>query len=625
VREWLLTFALMLAAGMLAFSLPSFGTHLPLLILPSGVAVAMTYRWGPRMWLAVFAATIATNLWAHRPLLTAICIGIGAATGAVLAAWILVRRGFDPNFSRGKDVPLFILAAATGLTVTPTFGLLGVYLANPVPGAARPAEWFTWWSNVTAAALVLGPMLVAVHRHSLAQFTERWTYGVLWLAGVALCCASMFVVDGQYFRAPILIFALFLVVVGVIRFGLVTASFGSFVIITVLAYGIAYNHGALQGLNELQGLVLSWSVSVTQTGITLVITALLAERDSAGMQRLRAERRYAQVFDGSPQPIWVHDRDSLQILMVNQAAVRQYGWSRDEMLSMSAAALIAPGESQEPPDPACEHARTEPFEARHLTRDGRLLDVEVWMRSIDFGDQPAELVFAADVTERRAFGRALVDAIAGEQRRIGQEMHDGLGQELTGLALSVRALANRAERERDAIADELDQLASIATSCIQDARLIVQGLSPLTDADGSLEAALEALARRSSLSGTQVSFRLQHEAPLDIDLKTRNHLYRIAQEAVQNALKHSGAKAVEITFYVRNGSVRLEILDDGRGLPDVGSRGAGLGMRTMRFRSSAIGGRLFMGRRGGGGNSVVCEAPQARQAQSTPAPERAPL
>ena len=155
----------------------------------------------------------------------------------------------------------------------------------------------------------------------------------------------------------------------------------------------------------------------------------------------------------------------------------------------------------------------DPFETHHVTRDGRLLDVEVWTRSINFGGQPAELVFAVDVTERRALGRALVDAISSEQRRIGQEMHDGLGQELTGLALSARALANRAARERDAIAGDLDQLALLATSCIHDARLIVQGLSPLTDADGSLEAALEALARNSSLSDTPVRFRVRHDAP----------------------------------------------------------------------------------------------------------------
>ena len=270
---------------------------------------------------------------------------------------------------------------------------------------------------------------------------------------------------------------------------------------------------------------------------------------------------------------------------------------------------MPPGEPlPEADEQAAAAGATEPLETQHVTREGRILEVEVFSRSIDFAGEPAELVFAMDVTGRRAFGRALIDAVAAEQRRIGQEMHDGLGQELTGLALSARALANRAARERDAIAEDLNQLAALATSCIQDARLIVQGLSPLTDADGNLDAALQALARRSSLSGTPVRFRVRHDATINIDLKVRNHLYRIAQEAVQNALKHAGATAIEIDLSYRAGSVRLEILDDGRGLPADYPNGAGLGMRTMRFRASAIGARLIIGRRTDGtGNSVVCE------------------
>ena len=94
-----------------------------------------------------------------------------------------------------------------------------------------------------------------------------------------------------------------------------------------------------------------------------------------------------------------------------------------------------------------------------------------------------------------------------------------------------------------------------------------------------------------------------------IELKIRNHLYRIAQEAVQNALKHSGAKNIDIELCSRPGDLRLSIIDDGQGVAvDVDTR-AGLGMRTMRFRASAIGGRLSISRGSNGGNSVVCDVP----------------
>jgi PAS domain S-box-containing protein len=626
VLRWLLTFALIFASGALGFALPRLGSRLPLLILPSGFAVAAMYRWGWRMWPAVFTAGVAIDLSTHQPLVASIGVGIGLAAGAALSARVLEWRGFDASFSRAKDVPLFILAAAVGMALAPAFGFLGFYLAGVTAEASRPINWIRWWSNSTAGVLLVAPCLVAFSRRGLAQFTEHWAEGAMWLFGVAIFCgAIMLAPSGPNIRPPIALLAVLLIVIGAIRFGLLVAASASFAISMLTAYSVAFDRGVFSNISELHGLITIWTLSAVLTGLTLIITALLAERDAAALDRLRAEQRYAQIFNDSPQPIWVHDPVSRKFLMINEAAVRQYGWRREEMLAMSVEALLPPGASFGPMNDDGEAARSsaaEPFETRHLTRDGRVLEVEVWTRPTNFGGQRAELVFAFDVTERRAFGSALIEAVAHEQRRIGQEMHDGLGQELTGLALSARALANRAERERDAIAGDLGELASLASSCIQDARLIVQGLSPLTDAEGSLEAALETLARRSSLSGTGVRFRARHEAPLTVELKVRNHLYRIAQEAVQNALKHSGAHCIDIELCTRERSVLLEIIDDGRGVPTERMRDPGLGMRTLRFRASAIGGRLTITRRPGGGNSVVCEAPQTRE-RARPAAEGA--
>jgi signal transduction histidine kinase len=100
------------------------------------------------------------------------------------------------------------------------------------------------------------------------------------------------------------------------------------------------------------------------------------------------------------------------------------------------------------------------------------------------------------------------------------------------------------------------------------------------------------------------------ETPLTISLDARNHLYRIAQEAVQNALKHAGGSSIEIELSGNAHMVRLTILDNGRGLPAEGLRGHGLGMRTMRFRARAIGARLIIGSSSRGGNRVVCELAQ---------------
>lgn len=609
----LLVFAAIFAIGILGFSLRHLGASLTLSYLPSGIAVAATYRFGRRVWPAVFLAGVAIDLWVPQPLPACIGVGIGLASSAWVSAWLLERSGFNAAFARPRDVAIFILAVSAGMTLSPILSLPGYYLSGMKEFASVPSHWVRWWGNSISGALLIGPLLLAYNSRSFERFTDHWAEAGLWLIGLFICCASIMLAPGDLGRPLIVVMAILLIVVSAMRFGLVLAAAASFAISTMTAVSAGFSIGAFAHFDQLQGLVTVWSFILSLSGLSIVITALLGERDSAALEVLRAEQRYAQIFNGSPQPSWVHARDSLRFLLVNDAAVSQYGWSRDELLSRSVE-VLSPGAKQPVLPPVHDAAVTadlpiEPFETQHVTKDGRVLDVEVWTQSIDCGGQPGELVFAIDVTERRAFGQALMEAIGGEQRRIAQEMHDGLGQELTGLALSVRALANRAQRERDSISFDLDQLALLATSCIQDAHRIVQGLSPLTNADGNLDAALDLLARRSSLSGTQIRFRSRQDVAPLIDLKTRNHLYRIAQEAVQNALKHSGARNIDIELWSRPGELTLSVIDDGHGLAAEANTRSGLGMRTMRFRASAIGGRLSIARGSNGGNSVVCNVP----------------
>jgi PAS domain S-box-containing protein len=611
----LCVFAAIFVSGALGSSLPSIGSRISLFLLPSGFAVAGMCRWGFRMWPAVLLGGMGIDLWQHRPLFASFVSGSGLAASSAVTLGLLERCDFDRTFSRGRDVPLFIGAAAIGMVLGPVFAYVG-YSLSGVLGTYDAVSLIRWWGNTTTGVLLVAPPFIAANPGSFLPLKERPLEVLAWIVGLMACCALIIWGPAEYSRPVVALVALVLMVVGTMRFGLVLSALGAFVLSLITSLGFAFRIGAFGELKELPGLIMVWTFVAALNFVCLSITALLTQRDGAARARLSAEHRYAEIFEGSPQPIWVHQRSTLRFLMVNEATLRQYGWSRDEMLSMSVTALMPPDEPL--PEELEQMAAAnpgEPLETRHVTRDGRILDVEVFSRAIDFAGEPAELVFAMDVTGRRAYGRSLIEAIAAEQRRIGQEMHDGLGQELTGLALSARALANRAARERDAIADDLDELASLATSCIQDARLIVQGLSPLTDADGNLDAALQALARRSSLSGTPVRFRARHDTAPNIELKVRNHLYRIAQEAVQNALKHAGATAIDIELSYGADCVRLEILDDGRGLPADHPNEAGLGMRTMRFRASAISARLRIGRRADGtGNSVVCELSRKRGA-----------
>jgi len=611
----LAVFAVTFAAGAIGFALPQWGARLALPLLPSGVAVGALVRFGRGLWPAVFAAEVAIELRNGTPLLPTLIIAAGLPVGAWITAWILERRGFDPTFARARDVPLFLAATAVGMAASATIGLLGLGLSPALSVPIRPVDWLRWWSNTSTGVLLVAPLLIKVRRASLERLVARpWQTATYF--GVLLVVAALFplVADPQLavaLRSPVIVASLVLVVTSVMRFGLVVSAATTLLLSTMAALSFAFDRGLLSGLPELNGLVLLWSFVGAMTGFELIVTALLAERDAAAAERLRAERRYAEVFEASPQPLWVHDPLTLRFLLVNQATERQYGYSRETLLGMRVSDLAAGGEEHAVPGPdAAPRTDGEPFETRHVGRDGHVLEVEMWTRPIDFGGHSAVLVFATDATERKALGRALIDAIAGEQRRIGQEMHDGLGQELTGLSLSMRALATRAGRDQLPLAGELDQLASLISACIQSARRIVHGLSPLSGADGNLVAALNGLAETSSTTGIQIRVNTRLDAPLTLPLEARNHLFRIAQEALQNAQKHAGARHIDIEFAVRPDSVRLAVLDDGKGPPDPNVPAAGLGMRTMRYRADSIRGRLSIRPRSPAGTAVLCEAPQ---------------
>lgn len=614
-RPWprlAVTFAAIVLTGLAGFSLPRFGASIVLPLLPAGVACAAAWRWGRGVWPAVCLGNVVLDLARGAGPADALCAGAGAALGAVVFVEFLTRTRFDAQFGQARDVLLFVGATLLAMALAATVGLAAYGLGGGAASAGEPAfgvYWLRWFGNTCAGVLLLGPLLLPRASAALGRARESPLALVAYTLCVTLIALPMTLAHGPTFRGPVLVYAMVVVAAGAIRFGLAVGALAAFVVATVTAYSVAFGARLFVDVDAFDARVMLWSTIAAVSGLNLIIAALLAERDAAGAQRLLAERRYTTLFDENPQPLWVHDPARDRFLLVNDAALRQYGYTREQFLALSSAELATLGGGAALPGPE-ERASGEPYETRHATRDGRSLEVEVSTCSIDFAGQPAELVFAADVTERRALGRALVDAIAAEQRRIAQEMHDGLGQELTGLALSARALAVRARAEQPALAPGLDQLASLASACIRSAGEIVRGLSPLTGGD-SLEDALEALARRSCVGGVRVSLHARLDAPLGMELPVRVHLYRIAQEALQNALKHSTATEIGIELWSRRHSVRLCVSDNGTGIGSGASR-AGLGMRTMRFRASAIGATLRVTRNPEGGTSVVCEVPVAQ-------------
>lgn len=210
-----------------------------------------------------------------------------------------------------------------------------------------------------------------------------------------------------------------------------------------------------------------------------------------------------------------------------------------------------------------------------------------------------------DVTEYKRLEREIIEVSGRERQRIGRDLHDGLGQELTGIALMMRALARRLERQCPEALAATNEIVALVNQSIDSTRCLARGLLPVSTEQGGLLPALRGLADRSrGQYGLDVQFSAEIWPKLVLDEAKASHLYRIAQEALTNAARHAQASLVEIALNVTEDRFRLKIADNGCGMPNLGSAMNGLGMKIMAYRANIIGAKLECMRNPGGGSIV---------------------
>jgi len=225
----------------------------------------------------------------------------------------------------------------------------------------------------------------------------------------------------------------------------------------------------------------------------------------------------------------------------------------------------------------------------------------------------AALTIGLDVTERKALEKQVIDASDIERRSIGRDLHDSLGQELTGLSLLMESLIRGLAEQAPQKAALGRQILKLVRQCVSQVRGMSKGLDPISLRGGGLASGLRDLAEDiHKQSGIECKLRCDDGVSVQ-DEAVATHLYRIAQEAVNNAVKHAEADHIEIGLAQDDAGIRLTICDDGKGLPGgQGDPDNGMGMRTMRYRASVSGGTLDItaGENGkNGGTKVTCFIP----------------
>jgi signal transduction histidine kinase len=261
-----------------------------------------------------------------------------------------------------------------------------------------------------------------------------------------------------------------------------------------------------------------------------------------------------------------------------------------------------------------------------LRKDGATFPANLAVSEVGFGDGVAFTGILRDLTEQKEREREILEIAEREQRRIGQDLHDGLCQQLAGIAFLTKTLQHRLASNARPEAEEAMQVTGLLAKAIEQARAQSRALNPVEPKAGGLEDALRALAADVS---TVYDIRCEFRAAAGTgardsgsmpfgDALTTTHLFRIAQEAVNNAVHHGKAKRVTIRLAsAADGAVELSVEDNGVGFPKTpgleshargsgGRKGWGMGLRTMNHRAHLIGGALEIGRSRSGGVKIIC-------------------
>ncbi len=351
-----------------------------------------------------------------------------------------------------------------------------------------------------------------------------------------------------------------------------------------------------------------------------VVGACITLRDATNVRKAESDlRAMAQqlraVIDTAVDGVLMFDASGT-VQMLNPACERLFGYTSGEITGRKIDAIMASsaanGSSWYSSYP--ENGRPLLMIARATTcrrRDGSTFPAEVSVGEARNAGPPLFVAVVHDVSERRHLEAALLDAVGREQRRFGTDLHDGLGQELTGLSLLLTALTNTARTSHSTHTADLEQACKVALHAVQSCQTIARGLSPIGPTAGGLIGALRDLVTRlKGTSGTSVEISVSEVSRLGLSPAASDHLYRIAQEAIANALKHAHANSIMVTLNVEQERVRLEVRDDGAGVKQATANAPGLGLRTMQYRASMIGARFEIAPFRPSGTRVICDCPQ---------------
>ncbi len=335
----------------------------------------------------------------------------------------------------------------------------------------------------------------------------------------------------------------------------------------------------------------------------------VSERTRAEKALMETNQALAALIESAPLAI-VSMTAEHKIKSWNPAAERMFGWREEEVLGRPLP--FVPAEKQRDIQDMIERvlqgSSFTDFELRCNKKDGSLIYLTITSAPLRdaSGAVGGIMTVILDITVNQQLIREIIEISGREQIRIGQDLHDGLSQHLTGIAFLSKVLEQKLAAQSLAEAGPAREITQLVNQSIEMTRGLARGLSPVALGEDGLVLSLRELADTvTSLFGITCLF--QGDGSMTIPgTTTATHLFRIAQEAVNNAVKHGHARQIIISLSANHAKTVLKIEDDGVGLAPPPERGKGMGLHIMSYRARMIGASLTVSARTNGGTTVNC-------------------
>jgi PAS domain S-box-containing protein len=622
------------------------------LIWPSNALLGATLVLSPkRHWWLYLLAIIP----AHLAAMSSYHLGLGwlayqiAFNSALTATYAAILQKFKPEifyFETLRDVLIFLGASVAVSVVMNWVAIYPVFKFSP-SGAALLAHnssegffavWTSCWIDNSASFIAFVPAILVCATRGSSWFrsisSRRVAEGALL---TALFIIVTFLAYGGVAANGHMLEALYLIPItlllwAAVRFGPAGASLSVAALVCISSWCAYAGEGPFlhtSFLDRVTSMQISWIMICAPV---LALAAVVRERKLATSAFLNSEGRFRQFFQTQPECCYMISPDGI-VLDLNPAACEALGYTREELVGKPVSIIYAPESHSKMGDLLEKWKKTGRLESEEvviLTRDGERRVVLVNAGSVV--DEEGNLLHSTsvhvDITERKQAEEALsmlnqrlIGAQEEERTRIARELHDDINQRLALLAVKLdgleHSLPNSAAEIRHAIGEASNETKGLGSD--------IQALSHRLHSSKleylGLAAAAGSFCREiSDRQGMEVGFHSE-SIPNDLPREISLCMFRVLQEALQNAIKHSGSKHFQVSLSGGSSGLELTVRDSGIGFdPEDAIKGRGLGLTSIRERLKLVNGKLFIDSQLERGTTILARVPLSPKTKSAAAP-----